>query len=100
MFLRSYSLRRFVSRKTNLLLITRSFFSLNSLTPPGANYPEPDARIARVVRTGLSQIGGLGLPVLTLLSHGEPHVKEIAYPKTKKKGHPLGDSFFILEAWR
>ena len=39
---------------------------------------EPAARRARVVRTGLSQILGLGLPVLTLLSHGEPHVKEIA----------------------
>ena len=41
---------------------------------------EPAARRARVVRTGLSQIVGLGLPVLTLLSHGEPHVTETTNP--------------------
>ena len=43
---------------------------------------EPAARPARVVRTGLSsragQTVGLGLTVLTLLSHGEPYVKKPA----------------------
>jgi len=56
-----------------------------SLAPLRATALEPAARRARVVRTDLSQIIGLGLPVLTLLSHGEPHMRKY---NTVKKQNP------------
>ena len=56
-----------------------------SLAPLRASALEPVARRARVVRPGPSQTIGLGSSVLTLLSHGEPHVRNTTPEKTNPR---------------
>ena len=71
-------------QKTPSTLVLGVFF-FRSLAPLRANALEPAARRARVVRLGalLQRAGqtlGFVFTGLTLLSHGEPHVTEIANP--------------------